>query len=297
MSANNMKHHSPVPPSSEGDPLSEPPESNRAEKTAQKWYAPQSPKGILLETLLMFGGSILLCALLWQGRLVSSFVATNLQALIAAIFLYVPTGLLIKRHEYFNDYGLTIHPLGRGIGLFCASAAIIFPLFILGSYHFYQLTCLAGITASPFLRWIRSLRALRSMCRRFISPWNQVQVRIPPQFGQMVLAQLLVVALPEEFFFRGYLQSRLEQVWPSSHRLLGAQVGFPLVVASLLFALGHVLVDFNGLRIIVFFPALVFGWMRQASGSILASVLFHASSNLVSELFHHTFFTSLTLHR
>ena len=63
-----------------------------------------------------------------------------------------------------------------------------------------------------------------------------------------------------------------------------------LLVASVLFALGHLLVDFNGLRLAVFFPALVFGWMRQYSGSILASVLFHASSNLVSELLHDSFF-------
>jgi len=133
-------------------------------------------------------------------------------------------------------------------------------------------------------------RQIGALCRRFMRRWPPAPWGLPRDFAQMALAQFLVVALPEEYFFRGYVQSRLEAVWPSQRRLFGQPVGFSLIAASILFALGHVLVDFNALRLAVFFPALVFGWMRQATGSILASVLFHACSNLLSELLHHFFF-------
>jgi membrane protease YdiL (CAAX protease family) len=51
-----------------------------------------------------------------------------------------------------------------------------------------------------------------------------------------------------------------------------------------------VLVDFDARRLAVFFPGLLFGWMRSATGSILPGVLCHASSNLYIEALHRTFF-------
>jgi membrane protease YdiL (CAAX protease family) len=51
--------------------------------------------------------------------------------------------------------------------------------------------------------------------------------------------QLLVIALPEEAFYRGYLQSALDEVWKPRWRVLGAELGPGLIVTSALFALGH----------------------------------------------------------
>jgi hypothetical protein len=106
----------------------------------------------------------------------------------------------------------------------------------------------------------------------------------------MALSQLLVVALPEELFFRGYLMSRLEERWPSRQSLWGASVGWPLLVSSLLFGLGHFLVDFQPARLAVMVPALVFGWMRRRTGSLAPAAVFHALCNLFSEVLHQSFF-------
>jgi len=246
--------------------------------------APKSRRGLLVEVLGVFGVATLICAVLWQLRGPVPFIARNLHALIAAVFLYLPTGLLLRRREDFVAYGLTLQPIGRGLLLFLAASVIVFPLFTLGLYGYYRVTC--GWAGAG--RWLPL--QLRSVCRRFVGSWSRARLRLPKAFGQLVLAQLVVVALPEEYFFRGYVQSRLEGVWPSRRKLLDVAVGPSLVVASVLFALGHLLVDFNPLRLAVFFPALLFGWMRQATGSILAGVLFHAASNLVSELLHTIFF-------
>ena len=49
----------------------------------------------------------------------------------------------------------------------------------------------------------------------------------------LILAELVVVALPEEFFFRGYVQGRLGELWPARRTLWGAPVGMALRNAAL----------------------------------------------------------------
>jgi hypothetical protein len=53
---------------------------------------------------------------------------------------------------------------------------------------------------------------------------------------------------------------------------------------ALLFALIHFAVDLNPARLAVFFPALLFGWLRALRGGIGAAAAFHASCNLLSEV-------------
>lgn len=92
--------------------------------------------------------------------------------------------------------------------------------------------------------------------------------------------QLLVVALPEEMFYRGYLYSALERCWPAQRRIFGTPFGLSALVSSAIFALGHLATEPNPARLSVFFPALVFAWLRARTGGIGASVFFHALCNL-----------------
>lgn len=98
------------------------------------------------------------------------------------------------------------------------------------------------------------------------------------------LSQLVVIALPEEAFYRGYLQSRFDQAWPPRWRVLGANVGPGLLAASGIFALGHLATIHLPARLAVFFPALLFGWLRARTGGVGASVVFHTLCNLYSQL-------------
>lgn len=99
-----------------------------------------------------------------------------------------------------------------------------------------------------------------------------------------VAGQLVIIALPEEAFYRGYLQSRLDEALPWKARILGADIGPALLVTSLVFALGHFATIREPARLAVFFPSLVFGWLRARTGGIGAGVAFHASCNIFSEL-------------
>jgi membrane protease YdiL (CAAX protease family) len=105
----------------------------------------------------------------------------------------------------------------------------------------------------------------------------------PAAAANEVLGQLFVIALPEEAFYRGYLQSRLDEVWPPRWRVLGAVLGPGWLVTAAIFAVGHLATIPAPSRLAVFFPALVFGWLRARTGGIGASMLFHALCNVYSQ--------------
>ena len=94
------------------------------------------------------------------------------------------------------------------------------------------------------------------------------------------LGQWLVIALPEEAFYRGYLQTALDDAWRARVRLLGAEVGPSLLVTSAIFAAGHLATELDANRLAVFFPALLFGWLRARTGGVGASIALHALCNL-----------------
>lgn len=111
-------------------------------------------------------------------------------------------------------------------------------------------------------------------------PASSFEPAAPPRVDTEVLGQLLGIAFPEEAFFRGYLQSALDRAWPPERRVLGARLGWGVVVTSAIFAVGHLATEPHVGRLAVFFPALLFGFLRARTGGIGASILFHAACNL-----------------
>jgi len=99
-----------------------------------------------------------------------------------------------------------------------------------------------------------------------------------------IAGQLVIIALPEEAFYRGYVQSRIDEALPWRVKILGADVGPAILVTSVIFALGHFATIREPARLAVFFPSLLFGWLRARTGGIGAGVAFHASCNVFSEL-------------
>lgn len=106
------------------------------------------------------------------------------------------------------------------------------------------------------------------------SPWWLVEI---------LLIHLVMVALPEEVFYRGFLQARLAPLFRRRIRVLGASLGPHVVVASALFALSHLVTIPHPARLAVFFPGLLFGWLRERTGGVLAPAFLHAASNVLLE--------------
>ena len=123
--------------------------------------------------------------------------------------------------------------------------------------------------------------------------WWKVGNFHPAPLGPVVsdaLGQLLVIALPEEAFYRGYLQTSLERDLGAKVNIFGARLGWGLVLTSAIFAVGHLFTELNPARLAVFFPSLVFGFLRVRSKGIGASVAFHAMCNLFSAYLLHSYF-------
>lgn len=107
----------------------------------------------------------------------------------------------------------------------------------------------------------------------------------PPEFLSVLLWQLLVVALPEEAFFRGYLQTALGDAESRRARVLGVELAPAAWVAqAVLFSLVHLFSEPHPARLAVVFPALLFGWVRVWRRGIGAAIALHAMSNLYSEI-------------
>jgi membrane protease YdiL (CAAX protease family) len=106
--------------------------------------------------------------------------------------------------------------------------------------------------------------------------------RLPTSISDELLGQMLVIALPEEAFYRGYLMTSLDDAWGTPWTLAKAKLGWGWIVSSALFAVGHLLTEPHPERLAVFFPALVFGWLRARTGGVGAPALFHAMCNVLA---------------
>jgi membrane protease YdiL (CAAX protease family) len=248
---------------------------------------PTSRPGLAEPLVTFFAATALACALFWTAQAVP-FVQKNLHGAIAVIFLYAPAlaARLWRRPFDYREAGLRFDPVPLNLRIAGLAMAITWPIFLAAFLAFYGFLCRAHAPA-VVQDWAERFAPI---CPRWLG-LHGAHLRLPPDFALLALSQIVVVAVPEELFFRGYLLGRLEERWPSTRVLFGARVGWPLLVSSALFAAGHVLVDFDVQRLAVFFPALAFGWMRARTGSIAAGALFHALCNLLSEVLHTSFFS------
>jgi membrane protease YdiL (CAAX protease family) len=242
------------------------------------------PRSDLRDALAAFVLAFVSCVALGLVARVVPFASRNLGALVAIVFLYVPVFYAWRRSEDLYGYGFRAAPVGRGLAVGLGYVAIVFPLFAVAYVGFYDVVCHPHQAA-----WLRHL-ALPGKCPRWRG-W--AGVRAPAfdlDFLKHVFIQVVVTALPEELFFRGFLHHLLERRWPPRRRFLGGGIGLALVVSSALFALAHVAIWFDPHRLAVFFPGLLFGWMRSATGSIMAGTIAHASSNLFIDVLDRMFF-------
>lgn len=209
-----------------------------------------SQKKLLKESLIIWFVVILLARLAGFLDFIP-LIAENVTLITAVLLLYAPIGVYLKKKEKIDF-------LDQSLGAFSKSLviAIVFSMGILG-------------LASIFV-W---------MAPGFSFVWKSWS-----DLGEFFLGQLLLIALPEEFFFRGYLQGRFNRIFDRKWKILGTRVGVGLILASVLFAISHSVMTLQVWHPLIFFPALAFGWLRDKTGSITASIFFHALCNVFSYL-------------
>jgi uncharacterized protein len=215
---------------------------------------------------------VVLVAGLLQINVTLPYVGHLGSALVAVLFLYVPVFVAWRRHETLDDYGFHSDPIPRGLVFTAVGYAVIFPLFAAGFFAFYEIAC----TSSTLAHLVP-----RNQCNRYGGLAGIHAPTLTPAFLEFCAVQLVVVALPEELFFRGFLLNLLEKRFPPARRWFGGGIGLALVIQAAMFAVVHIPKDGDPRALATFFPALMFGWMRSATGSILAPTLVHAGSNIL----------------
>ncbi len=106
-------------------------------------------------------------------------------------------------------------------------------------------------------------------------------------FLESAATHIFVVALTEEAFFRGYVQTRLHDAWPPTSKLWRATFSWRvLLLQSALFAIVHLIDQPSPQVLAVFFPGLLFGWIRAWRGGIGAAMVFHGLCNILSAILY-----------
>ena len=216
----------------------------------------ESQRAVFKELALLWLGTLLLIRLIVEAQ-VSLGAPDWILAAVPLLFIYAP--VLWCRHRGADSwsYHLSIpsfrdrvawrEVLRTNLWLL----VIVGPAFLVG-YHFYQ-TLLFGHAPGH---------------------------GIPGEFATLVAYQLFFVAIPEEFFYRGYFQTRLNEVFPRKFIIFGVPMGWGSVYASLFFAFGHTVVLFQWWHFATYFPGMVFAWLREKTSGVTSGAVFHAVCNI-----------------
>lgn len=226
-------------------------------------------------------GIVLLTLLLVKPLGGIAYVGAVAFTIAAGLQLYLPIWRMDKLELTYDFIGLHTDHLRSDLRLALKLCALTFVPYAVG-YHFF-------VTEAH--GWVQAL-GLSEVAGHI--PIRQFSPKLPVGLEQWLASSwwllslsathFLGVALPEETFYRGYLQPRLELRWPPKTRVFGVLLGKAAILTSLLFALGHYLGEWNPMRLGPFFPALIFAWQRNATGSIYGAITYHALCNVFGAL-------------
>ncbi len=172
---------------------------------------------------------------------------------LPTLWLVTPVAVISFTRRSYATYGLSLDRPG-GFGFHLTVITAVFVPYAVGHYLFARY-------------WLGAA----------------FHFRVPPEFAAEALDQLVIIALPEEIFFRGYLQTEFDRACGTPYRFLGAQWGIGVVAAAGLFAACHMIYG-GPARLVVFFPGMLYGWLRARTGTVAVPASYHAVSNLLMKI-------------
>jgi membrane protease YdiL (CAAX protease family) len=200
------------------------------------------------------------CLLAWAAAVAGAYAAWRAlpEAVAsfgaAAAWILVAIAFHLAHRRSLEAAGLAWPRPARSIAITAAYAAVLLPLY---SVAYLEIRGLAG--------------------------WR---LPGPEVWGAAFVGNLALYALPEECFFRGFVQPRLAARFPAApRRVLGVPLTPAIALAAAAFAVTHVVfapAPFSAAaagRLLTFFPGLVFGALREETGGVAAPALFHAACN------------------
>ena len=242
---------------------------------------------------------------------------------LALLYFGIPILILATTRKRFEDYCLTVRYAGYNleVGLNCLLVSLIpygMALALVWALGINFLDVLSVVALSGgyvialiiILSWIQ-----RRELAGTLTPDNAPSITqniivvfillfVPLFFGwfmgeistqliSLIIWQLLVSGFGEEVFWRGYIQSRLNEDFGHKFEFMGVKFGWGLFITSFLFGFAHALSPFNpftgsyGINIwhgiYTFFAGILLGFIREKTNSIIALGLAHGLTDAVGE--------------
>lgn len=206
---------------------------------------------VLFQTLLTW--FLIILAIRVFSFIKISFISDNIATITAVILVYTPVLLSLRAKKRIDYWKLETKNLIFSLKILFLFSLIVFPTVFLAN-HFFQKIVFG---------------------REFVSGTSGI-------WFLYSVTQLFVVAFPEEFFFRGFFQERINQIFPPRKKVFGVPFGWSQILVAGVFSLSHSLIHWQWWHFSIFFPALAFGWLKEKTGTIWAAVFFHAVCNMFS---------------
>jgi membrane protease YdiL (CAAX protease family) len=238
---------------------------------------PQTETKTALHTMLW-----MLCALtLAKSMAQLPYVGTFAVTLVAFMQLYLPLQRIDRTGLKEEALGLHMKAWSQELGVAAVLCLVFFLPYTL-AYHFAMTEGHVWLVQHGWGSWAQYV----PRCVWAPPSLNSAMAWITALawLFERMLTHLLGVALPEEVFYRGYLQKVFQQNTPPSVSVLGVLMGRVCLWVSIVFALAHFLGEWNPARLGPFFPSLVFAWQVNRKGSLLGAVVFHAVCNVYGEM-------------
>ncbi len=138
----------------------------------------------------------------------------------------------------------------------------------------------AQLSLNGFLGYIGLLIVGVGLCY-LLQPLSELITRI--------IIVLVFVAFLEEFFFRGYVQTRLNEAFARPYALFNVNYGAGLILTAVIFGLFHPLSVTNqnpwAWALWTATGGLIFGFLREKSGAVVTPALVHGAILVPGVLF------------
>lgn len=226
----------------------------------------------LFAILLGFFLFTILLAILYALSNPVPWIGEHLTEIYAVAFLFLP-------HLYHSRTGFPIPdfgPLIRSLSVGILIMLVIGTLFTFSYYAYFHYRC--------DMQW-----NLWNLGRRCVA-WHPFSLPSFRFISRLLFIHAIAVALPEEYFYRGFLQPLIITSKTLKRFSDRQRIAIGIVLQAFLFACGHALVDFNPLRFSVFFPGLLFGWAAHITRGLWAPIVLHTGANVLSETLEAGFF-------
>ena len=203
---------------------------------------------LLIETVAVTIAAILAIKVLATSAISTAgwFIAPGM-LVVAAL---VPTAI---RGNQFPAIGFSDRQIRLTLLVLCRVCVVVFPAVFIGLWlmRFYGF----GLPLRPVL------------------PQNY-------KWASWIFYQSMYVAVAEEVFFRGYVQSNiLRLTGPIGFGGRTLQNWISIVLSAACFAVAHIIVQGQIISVLTFLPGLVLGWLFVRTRSLLAPILFHGLAN------------------